>query len=143
MKESETLNSVNFPENAQYFGSDDQPVELHKDAHHRVVLTPTKRIAPIDSKSGIEDNGFLQLNDYISPDAVSPRCNTTGPELSLCLRMYNDEDMDYLADIYIGSPPQKVRALFDTGSANTWVLSYPIQGLAYIQKNSSTSVMTH
>jgi hypothetical protein len=25
--------------------------------------------------------------------------------------------------MYVGNPPQKVRALFDTGSTNTWILN--------------------
>lgn len=29
----------------------------------------------------------------------------------------------YMGTIHVGSPPQTVRALFDTGSANTWVFS--------------------
>lgn len=29
----------------------------------------------------------------------------------------------YVSDLYVGNPPQKVRAQFDTGSANTWVMS--------------------
>lgn len=29
----------------------------------------------------------------------------------------------YMGTIYVGSPPQQIRALFDTGSANTWVFS--------------------
>ena len=28
-----------------------------------------------------------------------------------------------MGTIYLGSPPQTIRALFDTGSANTWVFS--------------------
>ena len=31
--------------------------------------------------------------------------------------------MSYMADLYIGNPPQKVRGLFDTGSSNTWILN--------------------
>ena len=32
--------------------------------------------------------------------------------------------MSYIGELYIGSgKPQKVRALFDTGSANPWILS--------------------
>lgn len=29
----------------------------------------------------------------------------------------------YTSDIWVGNPPQKLRALFDTGSQNTWILS--------------------
>ena len=37
--------------------------------------------------------------------------------------MENDHDMSYMADLYVGNPPQKVRGLFDTGSSNTWILN--------------------
>lgn len=40
--------------------------------------------------------------------------------------MENDNVM-YTSSIYIGNPPQKLRALFDTGSANMWVASDRIQ----------------
>lgn len=39
------------------------------------------------------------------------------------------EDTMYISDLYIGNPPQKVRAQFDTGSANTWVLTEKSIGL--------------
>jgi hypothetical protein len=29
----------------------------------------------------------------------------------------------YTSDIFVGNPPQKLRALFDTGSQHTWILS--------------------
>lgn len=29
--------------------------------------------------------------------------------------------------IYVGNPPQKLMALFDTGSANTWILSNKVK----------------
>jgi len=29
--------------------------------------------------------------------------------------------------MYVGNPPQKIRALFDTGSTNTWVLGKDVQ----------------
>lgn len=35
----------------------------------------------------------------------------------------NHKDSLYTSDIWVGNPPQKLRALFDTGSQNTWILS--------------------
>jgi len=36
----------------------------------------------------------------------------------------NSQNLSYIGEIYIGSgTPQKVRAIFDTGSANPWILS--------------------
>ena len=29
----------------------------------------------------------------------------------------------YMGEIYVGTPPQKIRALFDTGSSNCWIFS--------------------
>jgi len=36
--------------------------------------------------------------------------------------LQNHQNTNYIGEIQIGSPPQKIRALFDTGSANSWVL---------------------
>lgn len=48
--------------------------------------------------------------------------------------------MAYMADIYVGNPPQKIRGLFDTGSANTWILNKQSQGqsLASYDDKAST-----
>lgn len=59
--------------------------------------------------------------------------------------MYNDADEAYMADVYIGTPPQKIRAIFDTGSSNTWILNAAVKrinGQAYDDKASSTSQAT-
>jgi len=59
--------------------------------------------------------------------------------------MYNDHDMAYFADIYIGNPPQKIRGLFDTGSSNTWILNSKVKridGFAYAEADSTTSQKT-
>lgn len=53
-------------------------------------------------------------------------------------------DFSYVADIYVGNnPPQKIRALFDTGSANTWILNKKVHAhdlhFAYDEKLSSTA----
>lgn len=39
------------------------------------------------------------------------------------IQMENQRDSMYVASVFVGNPPQKVRALFDTGSTNTWVLN--------------------
>ena len=42
--------------------------------------------------------------------------------------MNNHIDFSYVADIYVGNkPPQKIRALFDTGSSNTWILNKKVR----------------
>ncbi len=37
--------------------------------------------------------------------------------------LYNNHNYDYIGKFYYGSPPQMLRACFDTGSANGWLLS--------------------
>ena len=37
--------------------------------------------------------------------------------------MDNSWNYAYIATVYLGSPAQPIRALFDTGSANAWVIS--------------------
>lgn len=57
-------------------------------------------------------------------------------------------DFSYVADLYVGNkPPQKIRALFDTGSANTWILNKRVKSqdmhFAYNDKMSSTAQRTN
>jgi len=39
----------------------------------------------------------------------------------------NLDDNAYVSDMYVGNKPQLVRALFDTGSTNTWILNSKVQ----------------
>lgn len=58
------------------------------------------------------------------------------------------EDMIYSSEIFLGNPPQKIRALFDTGSSKTWVAgekvrqNYPIPHNYYNPENSKTALIT-
>ena len=45
----------------------------------------------------------------------------------MCLQMQNDFDMCYMAEINVGTPPQPIKALFDTGSSNTWILNKKVK----------------
>lgn len=56
-------------------------------------------------------------------------------------------DFSYVADIYVGNKPaQKIRALFDTGSANTWILNKKVHSsdmhFSYDDKMSATAQRT-
>lgn len=43
------------------------------------------------------------------------------------LHQTNLEDNAYISEVFVGNPPQKIRALFDTGSTNTWILNKKVQ----------------
>ena len=65
----------------------------------------------------------------------------------LGLHLNNHLDYSYVADLYVGNnPPQKIRALFDTGSANTWILNKKVHAhdlhFAYDEGLSSTAQNT-
>ena len=49
--------------------------------------------------------------------------NRPGEKVQAHITQNNLNDNAYVSDIYVGNPPQPIRALFDTGSTNTWVLS--------------------
>ena len=44
-------------------------------------------------------------------------------EGQVILNMDNAWNYAYTAWVYLGTPPQKIKALFDTGSANTWIMT--------------------
>jgi len=39
------------------------------------------------------------------------------------LSLTNKKDLSYIGEVRLGSPPQTLRCIFDTGSTNTWVRS--------------------
>ena len=43
------------------------------------------------------------------------------------VQLKNNFDFDYIGEFYVGTPPQRLRGCFDTGSANSWLLSSDCQ----------------
>lgn len=39
------------------------------------------------------------------------------------VKLKNYYNFNYVGTIYVGNPPQELRAIFDSGSANLWVIS--------------------
>ena len=100
----------------RYFNAKDEPIVLARSKKHaRVALTRRKRQRSSNNK--YHDNNFLQLEE-----GLEAGCNEGGDK-TFCLTIQNDHDMSYMADLYVGNPPQKIRGLFDTGSSNTWILN--------------------
>ena len=50
-------------------------------------------------------------------------CPIATKETELKVFQRNLNNNIYISDIYVGNPPQKLRAIYDTGSTNTWVLN--------------------
>jgi len=152
MKSHISLLEQTLSELGRFFNSKDQPIVLSQSHNHaRLVLKRQRRHdlsrdeGPFTLKNEEDPEDFLQLTDVQDPEKLLPECGVEGPDRSYCIQMYNDHDMAYMADVYIGTPPQKIRALFDTGSSNTWILNSKVKeinGLAYHSEQSSTSQAT-
>jgi saccharopepsin len=60
--------------------------------------------------------------------------------------MENHHNNQYISEICLGNPPQKIKAAFDTGSSNTWVLNTELkfhnQILKYDTSLSQTAKVT-
>jgi len=73
--------------------------------------------------------------------------NKEGVPITAHIHQTNLEDNAYVSDMYVGNPPQKVRALFDTGSTNTWILNKKTELKGLAQKefsfDDSKSTSTH
>jgi len=55
--------------------------------------------------------------------------------LDLKLDLETWEDIIYSTTIFIGNPPQKIRALFDTGSSKFWVAGDKVKGQYKVPHN--------
>jgi len=50
--------------------------------------------------------------------------------------MDNQYNFAYIATVHLGTPPQPINAIFDTGSANMWVVSTEANGNRSKEANS-------
>ena len=92
--------------------------------HRHIKLAQTAASARFTDAHGQPVNpnsqGFAMVQMHNFAETMKDKGAT------LNLKMENDNVM-YTSSIYIGNPPQKLRALFDTGSSNMWVASDRIQ----------------
>jgi hypothetical protein len=59
----------------------------------------------------------ISLSEVVASDLIDHE------EGHFALDMDNQMNYSYVAELYLGNPPQKIKALFDTGSANAWIIS--------------------
>lgn len=96
----------------RFFNAKDEPIELSEEFEHaKVTLSKVNR----EHNIGI---GLAQGKKQQS------NCNYEDPAAQeLCLNLDNRGDNIYMGLIYVGTPPQPVKAVFDTGSANCWIVN--------------------
>jgi len=74
----------------------------------------------IQTKSGI----YLCLYDFITVKVIASAEDKIGGSLEQVeVGLKNYYNFNYVGTVYVGNPPQLVRAIFDTGSTNLWVIS--------------------
>jgi len=143
--EGQTLSSLasvdaNYEQN-RFIGSNGQPIILAEtEGHARLELTKVPKYT-----EEFRAQTLAQISNDRKPLSASeskakPGCtkeqleatanhcpvNQSGPA-KVHIHQENLEDNAYISDIYVGNPPQKIRALFDTGSTNTWILNDRVQ----------------
>lgn len=105
------------------------------DGHVRLELTQQRKythdhnslIQTIDD-DGADDGAAAGKKKCKAEDLKGNGHCPTNHEGPAKVRVFQEnlEDNAYISDIYVGNPPQKLRALFDTGSTNTWVLNHKV-----------------
>jgi pepsin A len=71
------------------------------------------------SKKGDSDSDDDNSDQVIDTDTKTK--DKTG--LIVIEPLTNSNNLSYVGELWIGTPPQKVKAIFDTGSANPWIVS--------------------
>ena len=123
-------------EETRYIGSDGKPINLAQTTGHlKLDLTKVKKFAEpqpiealdvqLESCTPSPISSHSQAESGIDEITHCP-INKPGEKVTAHIIQNNLEDNAYVSDMYVGNPPQLVRALFDTGSTNTWVLSHTV-----------------
>lgn len=99
-------------ESTRYINAKGEPINLAQtEGHARLRLT----------QASSAEKDVCTKRDLDSAWGNCP-INKSGGPADLRMIQENLNDNAYISEIYVGNPPQKLRALFDTGSTNTWVL---------------------
>ena len=109
----ESLNEMN-----RYIGSDGEAINLAQTGGHaRIALTKKPVYNQTPATQTVAQS---QIFDEITHCPIN--ADKMGPA-QVRLLQTNLEDNAYISEVFVGNPPQKIRALFDTGSTNTWILN--------------------
>ena len=76
------------------------------------------------SCQNINSTASLSETESVSFDDIT-HCpiNKEGTQVTAHIFQNNLQDNAYVSEMYVGNPPQLIKALFDTGSTNTWILN--------------------
>ena len=81
----------------------------------------------IELMSGVESNGMIRMEVEKVPlqfTQVSAESSAAIGEGKARVDLANNWNYGYIGEFHLGSgTPQKIRAMFDTGSANSWIRS--------------------
>ena len=146
-------------EETRYIGANGQPISLAQtEGHLKLDLTRIKKYQeprPIDGinvqldtsckSTPTQSTGQADAEGQID-DVTHCPINKPGEKVQAHIVQSNLEDNAYVSEMYVGNPPQLVKALFDTGSTNTWVLNSMVDlGGAVKERsyNNATSSTAH
>ena len=119
--DQETLKDTELNQEHLYYNSKEEPIELSQSNSYARVTLKRNQFHP---NHNLNQYGLAQVSD--SDSGKDPCDYKNEDEREICLRLQNNHDMAYMGEVQVGTPPQKIVAIFDTGSSNTWVLNQKV-----------------
>lgn len=94
---AQTAKPTNLAQTHQYFNAHEEPVELsHSFKHARIKLKRQSYKKPIGTSSSL-----VQVQQH-----TQDQCNyDDNDSKELCISLINSNDMSYMGQIYVGTPP--------------------------------------